>query len=147
MAKLPVSIVRPLSERTLAKPSSGNRKAKQAFKDEVDINSIVSRFTKSGVPIPAPTSKPTFYDMTTLPANLHDALSLRERLRTTISSFSPSLQSAYNANPREFLRSLDIHLTNLRKAEKVKADEAAKGPVKPVEPSKPAGGENTPPEA
>lgn len=113
-----LSSVRPLSERTCAKPPSGKMKAKQAFKDEVDINSIVSRFVKSGVPIPAPQSKPSFLDMAALPSNLHDALMLKERLRTTISTFSPSLQAAYNANPNAFLRDLDAHLANLKAAEK-----------------------------
>lgn len=71
------SDIRPMSERVTARPPSGLRKAKQAFKDEVDINSIVSRFIKSGVPIPAPQSRPTFLDMASLPANLQDALQLR----------------------------------------------------------------------
>lgn len=134
------SVFRPLDSpgRVLAKPPSGRMKAKQAFKDEVDINSIVSRFVKSGVPIPAPQAKPTFYDMASLPSNLHDALMLRDRLRSTIASFSPSLQSAYNSNPDAFIRGLDMHLAKLKA-------EAAKGPEKaPGEPSnepeaKPAG--------
>jgi len=127
----PISVLRPLDSagRVLAKRSSGKLKAKQAFKDEVDINSIVSRFLKSGVPIPAPQSKPTFYDMASLPSNLHDALMLRERLASTISALPPSLVSAYNSNPGAFLAAVDKHLASVKAA-------ASKGPdLAPGKPS------------
>lgn len=107
-------------------PSSGKLKAKQAFKDEVDINSIVSRFTSSGVPIPAPTSKPLFLDMASLPSNLHDAMQLKLRLRSVISTFSPTLQAAYNADPAGFTKALDARLAELERFKRLDAAKAIK---------------------
>lgn len=119
------SDIRPMSERVTARPPSGLRKAKQAFKDEVDINSIVSRFIKSGVPIPAPQSRPTFLDMASLPANLQDALQLRARLDSVISTFPPALRAAYLSHPNELMKALDARLADL------KQEGAKKAPPKP----------------
>lgn len=124
-------------ERVCCSPPSGRIKAKQAFKNEVDVNAIVSRFVKTGVPIPAPQAKPLYLDLASLPNNLHDALQLKARLRSVIASFSPSLQAAYNADPVGFVRSLDAHMASLAKAEKAAKEGAEKSPGKPQDGSKP----------
>lgn len=138
------SLIRPLSERTLAPKPTGKGGAKQVFAAESDINAIIRRHVASQIPLPAPTEKNQFIDMTKLPQNLMHAQALKSRLLSTLQHFPPSLIKAVQADPKNADAHVKQFLANLMRKGKggQGAAERSKPPAptpksktKPAEPS------------
>lgn len=64
--------------------SGEKTRTKQEFRDEVDINHIVKRYMKTGVPLPIPTKSPQFGDFSTG----FDYLTIQNRIAEVKSVFA-----------------------------------------------------------
>jgi len=93
------SLKRPLAERVTVPRVTKKTGAKQIFAPETDINNIMKRHIASNTPLPAPTSKPQYLDLTKLPSNLMDAHALKSRLNSVLSNLPQSLLQKIALSP------------------------------------------------
>ena len=97
--------VRSIRKR-VAQDFSGPSRTKQSFKDECDINIIMSKFMKTGLVRHLTTSEPRFGDFTQV-SDYQTALNAVLEADNAFQTLPASIRARFNNAPAEFLRFVD----------------------------------------
>ena len=85
---------------------SGESVTKQSFKDESDINILMSRFERTGVPPEIPGRIANFLDVTGF-TNYHDAMNQVVRANEAFMCLDAEIRSKFDNDPGKFLDFVD----------------------------------------
>lgn len=93
--------------RRLPQFFDGPTRAKQAFKDECDINNIMARYERTGVISHMQEHGPRYLDMVELPQTYHEALNQVMEAKASFDQMPAKLRKEFDNDPGNFLFAVD----------------------------------------
>lgn len=115
----------------------GESRTKQSFRDEVNINSVLARYARTGVWASGNNRPPRFEDVSGV-GSFHEAIEKARGIRELVADLPPRAQELYTAAPAVFLHAYS-EAADRADLEALGLLEPLEAPVEaPVEPAAPA---------